>query len=416
MSQPAATPALRTGEFVPLIALLISLVALAIDAMLPALPAIGEDLGVVHRNDVQFVITAVFLGMSMGQIVFGPLSDRIGRKPAIHAGLVLFMAGCLMSIYARSFEVMIAGRVLQGIGVSAPRVVVMALVRDQYAGRQMARIMSFAMGVFIIVPTIAPALGQWIQFLSGWRAIFAVFFAVAAVGFLWFAIRQPETLPSERRRSLSPRAIGRTAVEVVKIRIALGYTLASGCVFAPFLAYLSASQQIFQDVYDTGALFPFYFGVLALAVGVATFVNGRLVMQYGMRKLSRGAMSLATIGSVVGLGLTFVFDGVLPFWLFMAYLLFVFVCVGLLFGNLGALAMQPLGHIAGVGAAVVASLSTLVSVPLGALVAYIFDGTLYALIAAYVVFGFGALAAMKWADGGWMPRRRRAPLKAGADL
>ena len=416
MSQPVATPALRTGEFVPLIALLISLVALAIDAMLPALPAIGEDLGVVHRNDVQFVITAVFLGMSVGQIVFGPLSDRIGRKPAIHAGLVLFMAGCLMSIFARSFEVMIAGRVLQGIGVSAPRVVVMALVRDQYAGRQMARLMSFTMGVFIIVPTIAPALGQWIQFLSGWRAIFAVFFAVAAIGFLWFAIRQPETLPSERRRPLSPRAIGKTAVEVVKIRIALGYTLASGCVFAPFLAYLSISQQVFQDVYGTGALFPFYFGVLALAVGVATFVNGRLVMQYGMRKLSRGAMSLATIASVVGLGLTFAFDGVLPFWLFMGYLLFVFVCVGLLFGNLGALAMQPLGHIAGVGAAVVASLSTLVSVPLGALVAYIFDGTLYALIAAYVVFGVGALAAMKWADEGWMPKRRGAPLKASADL
>ena len=251
---------------------------------------------------------------------------------------------------------------------------------------------------------------------GGWRAIFAVFFAVAAVSFLWFAIRQPETLPSERRRPLSPRAIGRTAVEVVKIRIALGYTLASGCVFAPFLAYLSTAQQIFQDVYSTGTLFPLYFGALALAVGVATFVNGRLVMQYGMRKLSRRAMLLATIASVVGLGLAFVFEGVLPFWLFMAYLLFVFVCVGLLFGNLGALAMQPLGHIAGVGAAVVASLSTLVSVPLGAFVGYIFDGTLYALIASYVVFGVGALAAMKWADGGWTPKRRRAPLKASADL
>ena len=398
MSQPVATPALRTGEFVPLIALLISLVALAIDTMLPALPAIGEDLGVAHRNDVQFVVTAVFLGMSMGQIVFGPLSDRIGRKPAIHAGLVLFMAGCLMSLYAQSFELMIAGRVLQGIGVSAPRVVSMALVRDQYAGRQMARLMSFTMAVFIIVPTIAPALGQWIQMLGGWRAIFAVFFAVAAVSFLWFAIRQPETLPSERRRPLSPRAIGRAVVEVLKIRAALGYTLASGCVFAPFLAYLSTAQQIFQDVYGTGTLFPLYFGALALAVGGASILNGRLVMQYGMRKLSRGAMLLATIGSFVGLGLTFIFDGVLPFWLLMAYLLFVFLCIGLLFGNLGAMAMEPLGHIAGVGAAVVASLSTLVAVPLGAFVGYIFDGTFYALIASYALFGIGALAAMKWAD------------------
>ena len=408
MSQTSVTPALRAGEFVPLIALLISLVALAIDAMLPALPAIGEDLGVTNRNDVQFVITSVFLGMSVGQIVFGPLSDRIGRKPAIHAGLVLFMAGCLMSIFARSFEMMIAGRVLQGIGVSSPRVVTMALVRDQYEGRQMARLMSFTMAVFILVPTIAPALGQWIQWLGGWRAIFAVFFAVAAVVFLWFAIRQPETLPSESRRPLSPRAIGGRMVEVMKIRVAMGYTIASGCVFAPFLAYLSTAQQIFQDVYDTGTLFPLYFGALALAVGVASALNGRLVLHYGMRKLSRGAMLLATIASVIGLGLAFVYGGVLPFWLLMAYFLFVFVCVGLLFGNLGALAMQPLGHIAGVGAAVVASLSTLVSVPLGALVGYTFDGTLYALIASYALFGVAALAAMKWADGAWRPSRRRA--------
>ena len=400
MSRTAIAPALRVGEFVPLIALLISLVALAIDAMLPALPAIGRDLGVVHRNDVQFVVTAVFLGLSMGQIVFGPLSDRIGRKPAIHAGLILFMAGCLMSIFARSFEMMIAGRVLQGIGVSAPRVVTMALVRDQYSGRQMARLMSFTMAVFIIVPTIAPALGQGIQYLAGWRAIFTAFFGVAAISFVWFAIRQPETLPAAGRRPFSPRSIGRAVVEVVKIRTALGYTIASGCVFAPFLAYLSTSQQIFQDVYGTGRLFPLYFGALAFVIGGGSIVNGRLVLKYGMRRLSRVAMTSATLASFAFWGLAFAFGGVPPFWLFMAYLLFVFLSVGLLFGNLGALAMEPLGHMAGVGATVVASLSGIVSVPLGAYVGYSFDGTLYALIAAYALFGAGALAAMKWADGG----------------
>ena len=399
MSRTTIAPALRVGEFVPLVALLTSLVALAIDAMLPALPAIAQDLGVAHRNDVQFVITAVFLGLSLGQIVFGPLSDRIGRKPAIHAGLILFMAGCLMSIYARSFEVMIAGRVLQGIGVAAPRVVTMALVRDQYSGRQMARLMSFTMAVFILVPTVAPALGQGIQWLGGWRAIFTAFFAIAAITFVWFAIRQPETLPAARRRPLSPRAIGGAVLEVVKIRAALGYTLASGCVFAPFLAYLSASQQIFQDVYGTGLLFPVYFGVLALAIGGASLVNGRLVLKYGMRRLSRMAMLSITLASVVAWTLAFAFEGIPPFWLFMAYLLFVFLCVGLLFGNLSALAMEPLGHIAGVGAAVVASLSTFVSVPLGALIGHSFDGTLYALIASYAVFGAGALVAMRWAEG-----------------
>ena len=177
-----------------------SLVALSIDAMLPALPAIGRDLGVLHRNDTQFVITAVFIGLGLGQILFGPLSDRIGRRAAIHAGLLLFMAGCLVSILAPSFGVMVAGRVLQGIGVAAPRIVTMAMVRDQYEGRRMARLMSFAMAVFILVPTVAPALGQGILWLGGWRMIFGTILAVAAIALAWFSLRQPETLPADRRR------------------------------------------------------------------------------------------------------------------------------------------------------------------------------------------------------------------------
>jgi len=407
MNQAVATPALRTGEFVPLIALLISIVAFAIDGMLPALPAIGQDLGVAHRNDVQFVVTAVFLGLSVGQFAFGPLSDRIGRKPAIHAGLILFMAGCLMSVFARTFEVMIVGRVLQGIGVSAPRVVTMALVRDQYEGRQMARLMSFAMSLFILVPTIAPALGQGIQWLAGWRAIFASFFGIAAVAFVWLAIRQPETLPARRRLPLSLRAIGGSVVEVLKIRTAFGYTLAAGMLFTPFLAYISSAQQIFQDVYETGAMFPFYFGSLALVIAGTSFVNGRLVLKYGMRRLSGMAIVAFTIASVVAWALTIALGGVPPFWLFMTYLLFVFVWTGLLFGNLSALAMEPLGHIAGIGATVVSSLPTLISVPLGAFVAYRFDGTLNSLTAAYALFGVAAFGAMRWAGGGSSPQPGR---------
>ena len=199
-------------------------------------------------------------------------------------------------------------------------------------------------------------------------------------------------------------------MEVVKIRAALGYTLASGCVFAPFLAYLSTSQQIFQDVYGTEELFPVYFGALALSIGVASLVNGRLVLKYGMRRLSRAAMLAITLASAAFWTLAFGFAGVPPFWLFMAYMLFVFLAVGLLFGNLSALAMEPLGHIAGVGAAVVASLATFVSVPLGALVGYGFDGTLYALIAAYALFGGGGLVAMRWAEGGGGAQRSRNPI------
>ena len=400
MSRTATGPGLHPAEFVSLIALLMSLVALAIDAMLPALPAIGRDLGVPRPNDTQFVITSLFLGLGLGQMLFGPLSDRIGRRPAIHAGLALFMIGCLVSIFASTFEAMLAGRFLQGIGAAGPRIVTVALVRDQYEGRRMARLMSFAMAVFILVPTVAPALGQGILWLGGWRAIFTTFFVIAAIAFAWFALRQPETLPADRRRPFSPGAIARAVVEVLGIRSALGYTIATGFVFAPFVAYLSSAQQIFQDAYGTGALFPFWFGVLALAIGGASLANGRLVMKHGMRRLSKVAIGSIVVISVAAWAGAFAFAGLPPFWLFMAYLLAVFLCIGLLFGNLNALAMEPLGHIAGVGAAVVASLATFISVPLGALVGLSFDGTIYAQVGSFAVFGAGTYVAMRWAEGG----------------
>ena len=403
----AAQARLRTGEFIPLVALLFSLVALSIDAMLPALPELGRDLGVARPNDVQYVITSLFLGLGLGQIFFGPLSDRIGRKPAIYAGLGVFMAGCIVSVWAPTFETMIAGRVLQGIGVAAPRIVTVALVRDQYEGRSMARIMSFAMAVFILVPAAAPALGLAVLRIAGWREIFVTFFLIAAVAFVWLLVRQPETLPPDRRRSFSPRAIGRAVREILGIRAAVGYTVATGFAFAPFVAYLSSAPQMFAQGYGVGDLFVMWFAVLALVIGVASIVNGRLVMRYGMRRLSTvAAGALALVSAIALLGL-FPFDGLFPFWLFMAYFLFVFVCVGLLFGNLNALAMEPLGHVAGVGASVVASLATLISVPLGGFVGLSFDGTLYAQVGAFAVFGTGMLAAIRWAGRTRAPRAGR---------
>ena len=397
MRETPGRPPLRPGEFVPLIALLMSLVALAIDAMLPALPAIGRDLGAARPNDVQFVITAAFLGLGLGQMIFGPLSDRIGRRPAIHAGLALFAAGCLMSVFAPDFETMIAGRVLQGFGAAGPRVVVMALVRDRYEGTRMARILSFAMAVFILVPAVAPALGQAVQWLGGWRAIFFAFLAVAGVAFAWFGLRQPETLLPARRRPFSLRAIGAGVLEVLRIRASLGYTLATGFVFAAFVTYLSCAQQVFQEAYTTGALFPLYFALLALAIAAASLANGRLVTTYGMQRLVRAATMTMALLSAAGWAAAFAFGGLPPLWLFIACLFAVFLCIGLLFGNLIALAMEPLGHIAGVGSAVVSSLSTFISIPLGAAVALGFDGTIYPLTAAFAVFGAAAWAAIRWA-------------------
>ena len=390
-------PMLGTGEFVPLIALLMALVALSIDAMLPALPDIGSDLGAAQRNDAQLVVTALFLGLGFGQILFGPLSDYIGRKPAICIGLALFMAGCIVSIWAPTFEAMLAGRVLQGIGVAAPRIVSVALVRDQYEGRRMARIMSFAMAVFILVPTLAPALGQGLLWVADWRAIFIMLFATAAIAGIWLSLRQPETLPAERRMPFSFRALAQSTLEVLRSRQAIGYTLAIGFIFSPFIAYLSTAQQIFQDAYGVGALFPAYFAALALSFGVTSLVNSHLVMRYGMRRLSNLAAIGVTFVSLASWGGVFAFDGLPPLWLFIVSLMLVFGGVGLIFGNLNALAMQPLGHIAGVGAALVALISTLVSVPLGGVIGYTFDGTLYALLGSFALFGAATFAAMRWA-------------------
>ena len=376
-----------------------SLSALSIDAMLPALPAIGRDFQVPRSNDLQFVIAAIFLGLGLGQIAVGPLSDRIGRKSAMHAGLALFIAGCLVSIFATTFGVMIAGRILQGVGVSGPRIVTIAVVRDQYRGREMARLMSFVMAVFILVPTFAPALGQGIEWLGGWRAIFATFVATAAAAAAWFALRQPETLPASRRRPFSLRAVGGTVLEILRIRPALGYTLARAFAFAPFLAYITSAQQIFQAGYRTGALFPLWFAVAAIAVGFSLLANGRLVMRYGMRRLAKGAAAAIALVSVPAWGLAFAAGGLPPFWVFMVYLVIVFSCVGLLFGNLGALAMEPLGHVAGTGAAVIASVSIFIALPLGTLVGQSFDGTMVAQIAAFGVFGAAAFAAIRWAEG-----------------
>jgi DHA1 family bicyclomycin/chloramphenicol resistance-like MFS transporter len=218
------------GEFVILVSLMMSLAALAIDAMLPSLPQIGSDLNVRNVNDRQLVVSVLFLGMAIGQLFFGPLSDKTGRKPAIYAGFALFIAGALLSVIAINFTIMLLGRLLQGAGISSPRAVTLALVRDRYAGRAMARVMSFVMTVFILVPMLAPSFGQTVLMFSGWRAIFLSFMFMAIVIFFWFALRMPETLAQENRSSFSLQQIIRAIQAILKIRIAFGYTITAGLI------------------------------------------------------------------------------------------------------------------------------------------------------------------------------------------
>jgi DHA1 family bicyclomycin/chloramphenicol resistance-like MFS transporter len=401
MTQSDSTvPTRSVAEFVALMALMTSIVALSTDAMLPALPIIGSDLGVEFANDNQLVISAFFLGLAVGQIFFGPASDSIGRKSAISIGFAIFAAGCVLSIVATDFNTMLAGRVLQGIGAAGPRTVAVALVRDQYAGRAMARIMSFVMTVFILVPIVAPLLGQGILYVGNWQGIFFLFLALAVVAFLWLTIRQPETLPRDKRHRFSLGRIGGAVIEVCSTRMAIGAALAAGAIFSAMIGYLTSSQQIFQDAYGVGNLFPVFFAILAVAIGVASIVNARLVMRLGMQKLTVWSLSALTVMSAVFFVIAMSFGGVPPLWSFMLYGLPTFFCMGVLFGNLNAMAMEPLGHIAGVGSAVVASLTGFISLIIGSSIGRSYDGTVLPLVGGYGVLAAVALVLVIWVGRG----------------
>jgi len=378
--------------------MMMSLMALSIDAMLPALPQIGSDLNVQNANDRQLVVSTIFLGVAVGQFFFGPLSDKTGRKPAMYVGYSLYICGSLVSAFANTFPMLLFGRLLQGIGISAPRAVLLALVRDLYEGRLMARVMSFVMTVILLIPMIAPSLGQAILFQTGWRGIFFSFILMALITLIWFALRMPETLPLEKRMPFSLQRIIKTTIEILKIRPAFGYTLSAGLISGAFLGYLNSAQQIFQEHYALGEKFPLFFAMIALSIGLASFLNARLVLRLGMRFLVWWSLVVIIGLATLTLGITIMTSGQLPLWLVMIYLMSTFFCVGILFGNQNSLAMEPLGHFAGIGAAVVGSLSTLISIPLGTFIGQSYNGTTVPLIIGIAILSGFSLGVVRWTE------------------
>ncbi|MEM8650919.1 MAG: multidrug effflux MFS transporter [Pseudomonadota bacterium] len=392
------TKPLKFLEFVTLLAFMVSILAMSIDAMLPALGDIAIDLDVENANDTQLVVTSMFLGFALGQILAGPLSDNYGRKPVIYVGYLIFITGCMISMVTESFFWMLFGRMLQGLGAAAPRIVSIALVRDGYEGRAMARIMSVVMAIFILVPAIAPAIGQGMMLIAGWRSIFGLLLMMALAAFFWFALRQPETLEKSARISLSGRNFLAGFKEVVSYRSTFGYTLASGALFSAFIGYLSSAQQIFQTTYASGQWFAIYFGVAALAIGIASVYNSSVVERLGMRFMSLRATIGLFFSSALFLFVVFIFSGVPPLWMLMTWLIVAFFCTGILFGNFNAMAMEPVGHMAGMGAAVVGSLSTLISLPLGWYIGSEFNGTVFPLVAGFVVMSAACIAIIVFID------------------
>ncbi|TVS05197.1 MAG: Bcr/CflA family efflux MFS transporter [Rhodobacteraceae bacterium] len=395
MSRWTPTRPLRFGEFVALMALLSSTVAFSIDAMLPALPTIGQELSPANPARGQLIITSFVFGLGVGTLICGPVSDAFGRKSVLLAGLALYLLGAVMAVWAPTIETLLAARFLQGLGASAPRVVATAMVRDLYSGRNMARVTSFIMTVFVLVPALAPSMGAGIIWLSNWRMVFFSFVVFGLISGLWLMLRQPESLPPENRRPLHLRSLVRALVEIVTNPAVMVYVLALTFAFAPLFAWLSNLPMIFDDVYDRASTFHFWFAATALVAGTAAIVNAKLVLKLGMKRIATWAFAWQATVSALFLGLMQMgLPAPWDFALFFAFMCTAFFSIGLTFGNLNALALQPLGHMAGIGASVVMSLSTVGSVLIAVPISLAYDGTPIPLIFGMILCACTALSLM----------------------
>jgi DHA1 family bicyclomycin/chloramphenicol resistance-like MFS transporter len=401
-------------EFIALVALLTAMVGMSIDTMLPGIGLMAHELGAAHVNDQQFIILGFFVGLTFGTLIFGPISDSLGRKPAIFAGLALYVAGAALCFFATSFPMLIVGRILQGFGASSPRSVSIAMVRDNASGANMARIMSFVMSIFMLVPIFAPTIGKLVLDHGTWRMIFGGFMVAAIGAGIWLHFRQDETLHPEFRRKFNARELMAGAIEVVKNPVSLGYTFAVGFIFGAFVCYLGTSPQIFAEQYGQADNFPYWFGGFAIALALAMIYNGRAVMRLGMRTLSKWAIRGFIAVWAAMMILCVIFSGHPPLLLIAPLFLGSFFCSGLLFGNYNAMAMEPMGHIAGMAAAVSGFLSSLISVLIGGFAGSMYNGTLYPLAFAFLGFGIMAWLSTEFAEHFRVDKPRATPaLDAG---
>jgi DHA1 family bicyclomycin/chloramphenicol resistance-like MFS transporter len=381
-------------EFVALMAALMSIAALALDALLPALDIIGIAVGATNPAHNQLLITLFFLGLGIGPLFFGPVSDSLGRKPVVYMGFVLFIFASVLCVYSESLELMITGRILQGISLSAPRTISIAMIRDKYNGDYMARVMSFVTVVFILVPIIAPAMGKWILDIYGWEAIFHVQVVFGILVSIWFWKRQPETLVPRKRTSFRASVFIYGYRELLNYKQTIIFTIIWGFITGSFLVYLSTSQQIFQEQYALKESFPYIFAALAITIGTATLLNGTLVLRYGMLRLVTVSMAAYVIISLIYIVL-FASTGNPPFGILLTFFALQFFAIGFLFGNLRSLAMEPVGHIAGIGAAITGFIATIMGVVISSYIGQFVIDSVLPMFIGFLVCGlisFGILA------------------------
>ncbi len=396
-SEPVQHSKISSTEFTILVALLMSIVAISIDALLPALGIISQEIPLEYPNQIQLVISALFLGMAVGQLICGPLSDAIGRKKVLYSGILFFLCGSVICFFAQDISTLLVGRAIQGLGVAGPYVSAISVVRDKYAGREMAKIMSLVMMIFIMVPAIAPSLGQAILLMASWRYVFVLYLIYSIAIGLWIFLRLEETLPKEKRIPFTVTGFSDGFKEVIFNRITMGYTLCMGLFFGSFMGYLNSSQQIFQIQFGTGKLFTVYFGLLALVFGISSLFNSRLVEKWGMHYISKRAVIAIILSSIVFLALHGLAE--IQLWMFMIYAAILFFSFGLIFGNVNAMAMEPMGHVAGIASAIIGSVSSIISMVIGTAIGQFYNNTLIPTTLGFLIMTSLALVMMYVADG-----------------
>lgn len=362
-----------------------SVVAITIDATLPALNAIKDDFQVLQINQVQYVISLIFAGMALGQLFWGPMSDAIGRKAVIYTCMIIYLAGSLLCFTSQSISILLIGRFIQGISVAGPYVCSLSIVRDQFSGPTMAKIMSLIMMIFIMVPAIAPSLGQGVMLLASWRYIFILYIAYSFIVLLWVYFGLKETLSPEQRTPFCIKNLRAGFLQVLGHKRSLAYILAIGLIFSVLIAYLNTCQQIFQTQYGVGKMFSIYFGGLALGLGLASMANSKLVEKLGMRFVCLRALSVFIIASFALIVLHFFIE--IHLWVFVGYAAIIFACFGFLMANLNSLALEPMGHIAGTAAAVIGSGSSMIAMVLGTFIGQLYTGSLLPIAISYFFVG-----------------------------
>lgn len=387
------------GEFVSLIAAMMALTALGIDSMLPALPAIGDSLGVANANHRQFVITAYLIGFAIAQIAYGPLSDRFGRRPVLAIALASYVVTSAVAALSGSFVLLLLARAAMGTAAAGARVITVALVRDCYAGRAMARVMSLAFMVFMAAPVLAPAFGQGVLWAGGsWRMIFWGVSATSAVVAMWFWLRMPETLEPGARQSLQPARILGDYVLVARDRAAVGYTLAIALLSGALFGFIGSIQQIMEEVFGRPDLLVFLFAGVAGTMAAGSFLNSRLVMRLGTRRISHSALAALTVISGIHLAVTLL--GLETLWSFAVLQALMMGCFGLATSNFSAMAMERMGAIAGTASSIQGFVTTLGGALIGAYIGQLFDGTTVPLYAGFLLMGVAAFVIVAITERG----------------